>query len=49
MQRYLATVSTVIAVALFAPLSEVKGQSSTKSVIAPLFRAPSTSLRNNAS
>jgi hypothetical protein len=38
MQRYLATVSTVIAVALFAPLSEVKGQSSTKSVIAPPSR-----------
>jgi hypothetical protein len=37
-QRYLATVSTVIAVALFAPLSEVKGQSSTKSVIAPPSR-----------
>ena len=38
MQRFLATVSTVIAIALFAPLSEVKGQSSTKSVIAPPSR-----------
>ena len=38
MQKFLATVSTVIAIALFAPLSEVKGQSSTKSVIAPPSR-----------
>ena len=38
MQRFLATVSTVIAIALFAPLSEVKGQSTTKSVIAPATR-----------
>jgi hypothetical protein len=38
MRRFLATVSTVIAIALFAPLSEVKGQSSTKSVIAPPSR-----------
>jgi hypothetical protein len=38
MLRFLATVSTVIAIALFAPLSEVKGQSSTKSVIAPPSR-----------
>jgi hypothetical protein len=38
MQRFLATVSTVIAIVLFAPLSEVKGESSTKSVIAPPSR-----------
>ena len=38
MQKFLATVPTVIAIALFAPLSEVKGQSSTKSVIAPPSR-----------
>jgi hypothetical protein len=37
-QRFLATVSTVIAIVLFAPLSEVKGESSTKSVIAPPSR-----------
>ena len=38
MQRFLATVSTVIAIVLFAPLSEVEGESSTKSVIAPPSR-----------
>jgi len=38
MQRLLVTVSTVVAIALFAPLSEVKGESSTKSVIAPPSR-----------
>jgi hypothetical protein len=38
MQRFLAAVSTVIAIVLFAPLSEVKGESSTKSVIAPPSR-----------
>ena len=29
MQRFLVTVSTVIAIALFAPLSEVEAQSNT--------------------
>jgi hypothetical protein len=38
MQRLLVTVSTVAAIALFAPLSEVKGQSNTKPVIAPAAR-----------
>ena len=38
MQKLLVTVATVAAIALFAPLSEVKGQSSTKSVIAPPSR-----------
>jgi hypothetical protein len=38
MQRFLATVSTVIAIALFAPLSEVEAQSKTKPVIAPPSR-----------
>jgi hypothetical protein len=38
MQKLLVTVATVAAIALFAPLSEVKGQSSTKPVIAPASR-----------
>ena len=38
MQKLLVTVATVAAITLFAPLAEVKGQSSTKSVIAPPSR-----------
>ena len=38
MQRFLATVSTVISIALFAPMSEVEAQSKTKPVIAPPSR-----------
>ena len=38
MQKFLATFSTVIAIALFAPLSEVEAQSNTKPVIAPPSR-----------
>ena len=38
MQRLLVTVSTVAAIALFAPPSEVEAQSNTKPVIAPPSR-----------
>jgi hypothetical protein len=38
MQRFLATVSAVIAIALFAPPSAVEAQSNTKPVIAPPSR-----------
>jgi hypothetical protein len=38
MQKFLVTVSTVTAIALFAPLSEVEAQSNTKPVIAPPSR-----------
>jgi hypothetical protein len=38
MQRLLVTVSTVVAIALFAPLSKVEAQSNTKPVVAPPSR-----------
>jgi hypothetical protein len=38
MLKFLVTVSTVTAIALFAPLSEVEAQSNTKPVIAPPSR-----------
>jgi hypothetical protein len=46
MQKLLVTVATVAAIALFAPLSEVKGQSSTKPVIAPASRTINLTAEN---
>jgi hypothetical protein len=45
MQKLLVTVATVPAIALFAPLSEVKGQS-TKPVIAPASRTINLTAEN---
>ena len=47
MQRYLATVSTVIAIALFAPLSKVEAQSNTKPVVAPPSRTINLTAEQN--
>jgi hypothetical protein len=47
MQRLLVTVSTVVAIALFAPLSKVEAQSNTKPVVAPPSRTINLTAEQN--